>query len=107
MLQYLEESDTFKSGIQTPYTVFDSLIKIILQSRTPSVPLNLLTLIHALVQGWKDDGEWPPRGGPLEKSIGRKKATGAHEGGSLSKGVKAVGRVLRLTGTGHGNGEGG
>ncbi|PIB02265.1 hypothetical protein CB0940_01394 [Cercospora beticola] len=70
--------------------------KIILQSRTPSVPINLLTLIHALVQGWKDDGEWPPKAGPIEKSIGRKKGTG-HEG-SLRQGVKAVGRVLRLTG---------
>ncbi|KAI5371080.1 hypothetical protein Slin14017_G019590 [Septoria linicola] len=72
--------------------------KIILQSRTPSIPINLLTLINALVQGWKDDGEWPPKPGPLEKSIGRKKGSG-HEG-SLRQGVKAVGRVLRLTGVG-------
>lgn len=72
--------------------------KIILQSRTPSIPINLRILIDALVQGWKDDGEWPPKVGPLEKSIGRKKGSGAHEG-SLKQGVKAVGRVLRLTNT--------
>ncbi|KAM3415350.1 hypothetical protein BST61_g8879 [Cercospora zeina] len=71
--------------------------KIILQSRTPSVPINLLTLIHALVQGWKSDGEWPPKIGPLEKSIGRKKGAGAGHEGSLRQGVMAVGRVLRLT----------
>lgn len=70
--------------------------KIIIQSRTPSVPINLKTLVHALVQGWKDDGEWPPKSGPLEKSIGRKR--GSHSSG-LREGVKAVGRVLRLTGT--------
>lgn len=68
--------------------------KIILQSRTPSIPINLLTLINALVQGWKDDGEWPPKPGPLEKSFTRKKGGD----GSLRSGVKAVGRVLRLTG---------
>lgn len=69
--------------------------KIILQSRTPSVPLNLTVLIKSLVQGWKDDGEWPPKQGPVEKSIGRKKSSG-HES-SLKSSVKAVGRVLRIT----------
>lgn len=83
----------------TMYTEIYS--KIILQSRTPSVPINLLTLISALVKGWKDDGEWPPKVGVLEPSIGkRRKAKGsqASEGG-FKNGVKAVGRVLRLTGT--------
>ena len=70
--------------------------KIILQSRTPSVPINLLLLTDALVQGWKDDGEWPPKQAPVEKSIGRKKNSG-HES-SLKSGVRAVGRVLRITG---------
>ncbi|KAF2209353.1 hypothetical protein CERZMDRAFT_47467 [Cercospora zeae-maydis SCOH1-5] len=72
--------------------------KIIVQSRTPSVPINLLTLIHALIQGWKTDGEWPPKVGPIDKSIGRMKGAGAGHEGSLRQGVKAVGRVLRLTG---------
>jgi hypothetical protein len=69
--------------------------KIIVQSRTPSVPINLSVLVKALVQGWKDDGEWPPKPGPLEKSIGRKKGSGDSP---LKSGVKAVGRVLRITG---------
>lgn len=78
--------------------------KIILQSRTPSVPINLQNLVHALVQGWKADGEWPPKTAVPEKSIGRKR--GSHSGG-LREGVKAVGRVLRLTGTSEvGKGEG-
>ena len=78
----------------TPNMFPEIYTKIILQSRTPSVPINLQTLVTALVQGWKDDGEWPPKSGPLEKSIGRKK--GSHTGG-LKEGVK---RVLRITGVG-------
>ncbi|KAK5119316.1 hypothetical protein LTR85_007672 [Meristemomyces frigidus] len=82
--------------------------KIILQSRTPSVPLNLLTLISAMVQGWKNDGEWPPKPAVLEPSIAgkrkqqaRKESQSAGGGGEsgFRHGVKAVGRVLRLTGT--------
>ena len=46
------------------------------------------------MQGWKDDGEWPPKAGPLEKSIGRKKSGGES---SIKSGVRAVGRVLRIT----------
>lgn len=72
--------------------------KIIISGRTPSVPINLLVLTRALVQGWKDDGEWPPKQGPVEKSIGRKKGSTGES--SLKSGVKAVGRVLRITGTG-------
>ncbi|EME49474.1 hypothetical protein DOTSEDRAFT_68291 [Dothistroma septosporum NZE10] len=78
----------------TPNMFPEIYTKIILQSRTPSVPINLQILVTALVQGWKDDGEWPPKGGPLEKSIGRKKASHT---GSLKEGVK---RVLRITGVG-------
>lgn len=79
--------------------------KIIISGRTPSVPINLLVLTRALVQGWKDDGEWPPKQGPMERSIGRKK--GSIGESSLKNGVKAVGRVLRITGTGSPSGEAG
>ncbi|KAK0786963.1 hypothetical protein LTR02_003029 [Friedmanniomyces endolithicus] len=75
--------------------------KIILQARTPSVPINLQNLISALIEGWKADGEWPPRSTPLEPTIGRPKVrsgSGAGGEGSLKSGVKAVARVLRLTG---------
>jgi len=71
--------------------------KIILSGRTPSVPINLLVFTRALVQGWKDDGEWPPKQQPVERSIGRKK--GSHGESSIKSGVKAVGRVLRITGS--------
>ena len=79
----------------TPEVYPEIYAKIIIQGRTPSVPLNLLNLTRALVQGWKDDGEWPPKSTPAENSIGRKKSSG-HES-SLRSGVRAVGRVLRIT----------
>jgi hypothetical protein len=66
--------------------------KIIVQSRTPSVPINLGVMIHALVKGWIDDGEWPPRPGPVEKSLTKKKGHG-----SVKDGVKNFARVLRIT----------
>ncbi|KAK5136042.1 hypothetical protein LTR08_004296 [Meristemomyces frigidus] len=86
----------------TPSTYPEIYSKIILQSRTPSIPLNLQVLINALVKGWKDDGEWPPKptAGGLEPMIaGRRKKKGEGEGG-FRNGVKAAVRVLRLTGTG-------
>lgn len=61
--------------------------KIIVQARTPSVPINLSVMIWALVQGWIDDGEWPPKPGPVEKSLTKKKG-----------GVKqSFARILRIT----------
>lgn len=67
--------------------------KIIVQSRTPSVPINLGVMIHALVKGWIDDGEWPPKPGPVEKSLTKRKGHG-----SVKDGVKSFARVLRITG---------
>lgn len=66
--------------------------KIIVQARTPSVPINLSVMIWALVQGWIDDGEWPPKPGPIEKSLTKKKGHG-----SMKDGVKSFARVLRIT----------
>nr|POE96461.1 hypothetical protein CFP56_56511 [Quercus suber] len=92
----------------TPSMYSEIYTKIIVQSRTPSVPINLRTLISALVKGWKDDGEWPPKSAVPEASVARKKTStngggggvGKAEGGGFRNGVKAVGRALRLAGTG-------
>lgn len=64
--------------------------KIITQSRTPSVPINLLDLTRALVSGWKADGEWPPRPNVPEPSVGRRRA-------GIREGVKAAARALKIT----------
>ncbi|KAI0843712.1 hypothetical protein F5Y06DRAFT_291632 [Hypoxylon sp. FL0890] len=39
-------------------TIYD---KIVVQSATPSCPINLGDVVRACVTGWKRDGEWPPR----------------------------------------------
>ena len=80
----------------TPETYPEIYSKIIVQSRSPSVPINLQVMTRALVRGWKEDGEWPPKQNPIEKAIGRKKAKGNGDS-SLKSSVKAVGRVLKIT----------
>lgn len=35
--------------------------RLVIQSHAPAVPINLSHMTRALVQGWKSDGEWPPR----------------------------------------------
>lgn len=62
--------------------------KIIVQARTPSVPINLSVMIWALVQGWIDDGEWPPKPSPIEKSLTKKKGGGVKQ---------SFARILRIT----------
>ena len=39
-------------------TIYD---KIILQNLNPSCPINLKDITRSCVQGWKRDGEWPPK----------------------------------------------
>lgn len=35
--------------------------KVVVQGMTPTVPVNLAHLTKAMVQGWKADGQWPPK----------------------------------------------
>lgn len=51
--------------------------QMIIGGRSPSVPINLAYLTRALVQGWQDAGEWPPKLAPAEPSIARRKQRGA------------------------------
>ncbi|KAF2470614.1 uncharacterized protein BDR25DRAFT_225070 [Lindgomyces ingoldianus] len=69
----------------TPKIYSDIYNKIVVSSRTPSVPINLSDMTRALVQGWKDNGEWPPKAGPLDPLAGRKRA--AIVGVKMDKGV--------------------
>ncbi|KAJ5173364.1 hypothetical protein N7492_005957 [Penicillium capsulatum] len=41
--------------------------KVVVQGMTPTVPVNLADLTKAMVQGWKSDGQWPPK--PAVSSI--------------------------------------
>jgi hypothetical protein len=50
-------------------TIYD---KVVLQSLTPSCPMNLKDVTRSCVQGWKRDGEWPPKATEIQKKKGRK-----------------------------------
>ena len=51
-------------------TIYD---KVVVQSLTPSCPMNLKDVTRSCVQGWKRDGEWPPKSSPETlKKKGRK-----------------------------------
>jgi hypothetical protein len=41
--------------------------KVVVQGMTPTIPVNLADLTKAMVQGWKSDGQWPPK--PAVSSI--------------------------------------
>ncbi|CAD6450231.1 f2970ee8-797b-43f3-bd36-efbb454f2ca5 [Sclerotinia trifoliorum] len=51
-------------------TIYD---KVIIQSLTPSCPINLSDVIQSCVHGWKRDGEWPPSSSVPEPSLAGKK----------------------------------
>ncbi|KAI1213611.1 uncharacterized protein F4807DRAFT_193960 [Annulohypoxylon truncatum] len=57
-------------------TIYD---KIVIQSATPSCPVNLSDVIRACVVGWKRDGEWPPRAAepPPVVAVRRRKKEGS------------------------------
>lgn len=62
-------------------TIYD---KVILQSQTPMCPINLQTVISSCVEGWKRDGEWPPKGTEPEATMRRRTSAAA---GVAQKGV--------------------
>ena len=91
-----------------PSAYTDIYNNIVVTGRTPSVPVNLSDMTRALVEGWKQNGEWPPKQGPLDPLAGRKRATLAGtrldhgDGPFLShhphvrRGVDSVKRILHL-----------
>lgn len=58
---------------------------MVTQGVTPGVPINLSDVVRALVQGWKENGDWPPKGS-LEAEAGVVKG-GLGAGGSGRKGL--------------------
>lgn len=81
----------------TPQTHAQIYTKIILQGRTPSIPINLQDITNSLIHGWKEEGNWPPKPAPPEASFTTRREKG-HP--NLRKGVQAVGRVLGFGGPG-------
>lgn len=103
-----------------PKAYSDIFQKIVVSARTPSVPINLADMTKALVQGWKDSDEWPPKVSALDPLAGGKKRSSgvagvvngsAHGGGHgagfigrhphLEKSVDSVKRILHINGHAH------
>ncbi|PQE17370.1 mitochondrial AAA ATPase protein [Rutstroemia sp. NJR-2017a BVV2] len=42
--------------------------KVVVQALTPSCPMNLRDVTRSCVEGWKRDGEWPPRPSVVEQA---------------------------------------
>lgn len=93
--------------------------KVVLQSQTPYCPINLATVVRSCVEGWKRDGEWPPKEEGMKRvptgaSIARaetRKSTGRENGkteGEKSKGGlrNSLKRVLQKGKRSSGIGEG-
>ena len=51
-------------------TIYD---KVILQQLTPSCPINLKDITRSCVQGWKRDGEWPPKSSVPDSLAGKRR----------------------------------
>lgn len=76
-------------------TIYD---KVVLQSQTPFCPINLQTVVSSCVEGWKRDGEWPPKGTEPEASLARRRNA---EAAAAQKGMwrRSLQRVFGRAGT--------
>lgn len=85
----------------TPDTYPSIYSKIVVQGLAPTMPVNLGDVVRAMVEGWRRDGEWPPKRGGGEEGEGRGGLL--EEEGRVRRGV---GRVKRVFGMGEKEGEG-
>ncbi|KAM5439421.1 hypothetical protein MferCBS31731_004517 [Microsporum ferrugineum] len=59
------DSNLLRAAI-TPNVYPAIYTRLVIQSNTPAVPINLSHMTRALVQGWKSNGEWPPKPTPTK-----------------------------------------
>jgi hypothetical protein len=93
-----------------PKVYADIFNNIVVSGRSPSVPVNLADMTSALVVGWKENGEWPPKAQPLDPLAGRKRSALAGikaENGDgqflahhphMKRGMESVKRIFHLAG---------
>ncbi|KAF1977688.1 hypothetical protein BU23DRAFT_451664 [Bimuria novae-zelandiae CBS 107.79] len=90
----------------SPKAYSDIFNKIVVSSRTPAVPINLSDMTKALVVGWKENGEWPPKAATLDPLAGKRRAalTAVHgepflaHHPHLQKGVDSVRKIFHMNG---------
>ncbi|MCJ1464732.1 hypothetical protein MMC07_003345 [Pseudocyphellaria aurata] len=71
--------------------------RVVTQGVSPGVPINLSDMVQALVQGWKENGDWPPKGS-LEADAGAVKG-GLGADGNGKKGLLGGDKVGKGMGT--------
>lgn len=69
-------------------------MKVVMQCRTPTVPINLADIMKACVKGWITEGNFPPKPG-VPDPLGLARRRGERHP-HLRKGVQAVSRVFGL-----------
>ena len=75
----------------TPAAYSSIYSKVVTQGLTPTVPVNLSDMVRILVQGWKENGEWPPKG--EEQPEAKSKATSTTKTtGGIRKSVTSNGK---------------
>lgn len=87
----------------TPASYPSIYSKVVVRGLTPNVPINLSDMVGALVQGWKDDAEWPPQSGVPEaeseaRSGVRAFVVGTKNRTALAK--RSVGKMKKALGLG-------
>ncbi|KAH8705631.1 hypothetical protein BGW36DRAFT_367920 [Talaromyces proteolyticus] len=103
---FIPNLDYVRSSI-TPALYPSIYSKVVLQSLTPTVPINLADVTKAIVTGWKADGQWPPKpsipvpgsdvpvrkkghsGGTNNNKTGRRASLSSH-GSGVTNAVKKV-----------------
>lgn len=99
----LSETNPIRASITS--SMYPSIYsKVIVQSLTPTVPINLADVTKAMVQGWKADGQWPPKPAATnivlqDDATVKKKDDGAEKETKKKGGVaSAVRKVLHFSG---------
>ncbi|KAL9093420.1 MAG: hypothetical protein Q9159_000274 [Coniocarpon cinnabarinum] len=91
----LPSNDPSRSQIHNTRAYGAIYSKVIIQGLTPSVPINLKVMTHALVQGWKQEGEWPPRNADPEPSVRAVTASQRDHYSVMGRGVRRGKEKLR------------
>ena len=87
----------------SPATYPSIYSKIVVQGLTPTIPVNLKDVVCAMVDGWKRDGEWPPKDSEGQAYHGKGAAANGNTG-TLGDGIgkafakRGVGRMKRVLG---------
>ena len=100
----LPPSNVIRRSI-TPATYPSLYSKIVVRGLAPTVPVNLGDMTRAMVEGWKRDGDWPPKPGEPDGGASGRSTVGRNGSTGRRLARRSVGRVKKVLGLGHGEEE--